>query len=711
MIDAVIEANVNGWATCPTVDKKPVRTGWGDAEPSAFIDEAEYTRTGEYLIVLRPTDLIIDVDPRNFPSGRKIWKEFIAAHGLDGIDKNTYVVKTGGGGYHIYLSKPADVLVRKHFAEWPGLDFLTGNKNAYVIGPGSKHKSGKYYEVARGKITDIKPAPEALISTIEKGKIKDETAQTKELSYSDDVQNIGRYTEYLKERAPVAIEGHAGDQTTFKVACRGRDYLLSPDKTIELMLTHYNNRCTPPWTTAELETKVRNAYKYNAEPVGKKAPEMAFNAVESGPDDTRYDPPVEGKKDWKMDAAGNPRPTLSNAVAYLSIHPEIHTNLRYSELSNDIEICGKLPWNDRRTLSKRWTDEDTIHLKYYMATITKTEFPTPVVMEAAYIVAARHMYHPVRDYLNKLKWDGKKRLDTWLIKYCNVVDEEYTRVIGRKTLVAAVTRAYRPGCEFHHVLVLEGAQGIGKSRAVAALGGEWFSDFHIDPANKDTVDAMRGKWIIEIPEMESIRGNKDMQLLKAFITRNEDRVRLAYARNTKDLPRRGIFIGTFNPDGIGYLTDSTGNRRFWPVLCTKTIDVDGIRQNRDQLFAEAVEAYKNGEPLHLTDDKIRREAEAQAEDRVEIDPWVEVISHWSNTVGKEVQSVSTADVFELVLHGTIKNISRLDQIRIGKALTLSGWHKKRVASGFLYYRTAIEKPMPPAPVPADVFDFTVNGDE
>jgi putative DNA primase/helicase len=328
-------------------------------------------------------------------------------------------------------------------------------------------------------------------------------------------------------------------------------------------------------------------------------------------------------------------------------------------------------------------------------------------MEAAYIVAARNIYHPVRDYLNTIIWDGHKRLDTWLTKYCNVVDEEYSRAIGRKTLVAAVTRAFKPGCEFHHVLVLEGAQGIGKSRAVAALGGEWFSDFHIDPANKDTVDAMRGKWIIEIPEMESIRGNKDMQLLKAFITRNEDRVRLAYARNTKDLPRRGIFIGTFNPDGIGYLTDSTGNRRFWPVLCTKTVDVEGIRRNRDQLFAEAVAAYKNGEPIHIEDEKLRKEAEAQAEDRVEIDPWVEVIMHWASAAGKEVQTVSTADVFELVLHGTIKNITRVDQIRIGKALTLAGWHKKRAAHGFLYHRRPQEPDQQPNPVPADVFAFRV----
>lgn len=702
-MDDIILANLNGWATCPTVDKKPIRAGWGDGEPTAFIDESEYS-TGEYLVVLRPTDLVIDVDPRNFPVGRKVWKEFIAAHGLVDIDKETYVVKTGGGGYHIYLTKPADVLTRKHLAEWPGLDFITGNKNMYVMGPGSKHASGKYYQAFRGTPSSIKEAPAALLAVIEKGKQKNDAPADKQLAYTDDAQNIKRYTEYLTERAPAAIEGQAGDASTFKVACRGRDYRLSPGKTLELMLLFYNVRCTPPWQPSDLEAKVRNAYVYNAEPVGKKDPEMAFTVVTEDTPKHEYDPAVEKKKDWKFDKAGNPTPTLSNAIGYISTHPEVYKSLRYSELSSDIEVCGKLPWHDRR-IGRRWTDEDTIHLKYYLATVTKTEFSTMVVLEAAYIVAARNMYHPVRNYLNELKWDGTKRLDTWLSKYCNVEDIEYSRTIGRKTLVAAVTRAFRPGCEFHHVLVLEGAQGIGKSRATAALGGEWFSDFHIDPANKDTVDAMRGKWIIEIPEMESIRGNKDMQLLKAFITRKEDRVRLAYARATKDLPRQGIFIGTFNPDGIGYLTDSTGNRRFWPVLCRTVIDVEGIRRDRDQLFAEAVVAYKNNEPLHLTDEKLRKEAEAQAEDRVEVDPWVEVLTHWVNGAGKEVQTVSTADVFEQVLHGTIKTISRTDQIRIGKALTLAGWHKKRTQNGFLYHRTPFDMDTRERVIPADVFDF------
>ena len=690
LVDNVTEANVHGWGTFPTIRKKPLKgCAWKTCEPSAFISEDEYKR--EYAIVLCPEDLVIDIDPRNFPDGRNIWKEFKAAHNLTLLNETTYIVKSGSGGYHIYLTKPADVLIRRHVPGWPGLDFLSGDKGGYVIGAGSAHESGKKYKAIQGNLAAISPAPEALLQVISKGK-KDAEEKEKareDLDFSDDEQNVARYIEYLTQRAPVAVEGQAGDQTTFKVACRGRDYRLSSGCTLRLLLTHYNLRCTPPWESSHLADKVRNAYKYNEEPIGREDPTAIFNKVDPESADVTglYDPQLADKQDWKLDKAGNPKPTLNNAIGYISIYPEIHDCLRYSELSHDIEICGRLPWHKRRT-GKHWTDEDTIHLKYYLATRTKTEFSTLITLEAAYIVAARRMYHPVREYLEHLTWDGVQRLDAWLTTYCNVISDEYARTIGRKTLTAAVTRAFRPGCKFDHVLVLEGAQGIGKSRIVAAIGGEWFSDFHIDPVNKDTVDAMRGKWIIEIPEMESIRGHKDMQLLKAFLTKTEDRVRLAYGRKTLDLPRRGVFIGTFNPDSLGYLTDSTGNRRFWPVLCQGKIDVDGFKRDRDQIFAEAVIAYQKHEPIYITEERVQKEAEAQADDRIEIDPWAEVIGHWSLNAGKDIKAITTSTVFENILHGAIKNITRRDQIRIGKALNVAGWTKDRTASGFVYHKGA-----------------------
>jgi len=192
--------------------------------------------------------------------------------------------------------------------------------------------------------------------------------------------------------------------------------------------------------------------------------------------------------------------------------------------------------------------------------------------------------HPIREWLNSLKWDGVPRLNTWLSTYCGALESEYVNAVGRKTLMGAVARVYEPGIKFDSVLVLEGEQGTGKSTTCAILGGKWFGDAPLDIHNpKDTIEYVHSHWIIEFSEMASTR-KADVNALKNFITRQEDDARPAYARVRVRFPRQSIFIGTVNPDNIGYLSDDTGNRRFWPVLCTK-FSLEKLRADRDQLFA------------------------------------------------------------------------------------------------------------------------------
>jgi predicted P-loop ATPase len=689
IIEQIREVNLHGWATFPTKNKIPLEGhNWKKQDPDPFFDESAYA-TGEYAVILRPTDLIIDLDPRNFPKDRNPWRELKATLGLQGFEDGTYIVKTGGGGLHIYLSKPADVRVRKTLKEYPGVDFLGGypGKGLYVLGPLSNHESGQKYKILKGNIDKIKAAPEALLKAIERGAVTDEKPD-REISYSDDEQTIARYKEYL-ENAPVAVQGQNGDLTTYKISCRGRDLGLSPDKTYTLLLECYNGRCNPPWSHEDLKAKVNNAYKYAEMAPGSLDPAKAFEA-KPGADkkEKAYD---EWDNQWLLKPDGSPKAVLKNAVMYLTIWPEIHKCLRFNELSQDVEITGELPWHGRR-IGRIWCDSDTAHLKYFFSSKVKTEFPTTTLLEAVYIVASRNTYHPIRKYILGLKWDGVPRIDKWLTTYCGVQETEYTQAVGRKTLVAAVTRIMKPGCKADHVLVLEGAQNIGKSYAVAILGGDYFGDFNVDPGNKDTVDAMRGKWFIELPEMAAVRKRKDVEELKAFITRTEDRVRFAYARTTADLPRQCIFIGTVNPDGAGYLVDKTGNRRFWPVLCTGKVKIHELKHDRDQLFAEAfAEGYLKDEKLYLADDGLQQIAEDEANDRVEADPWIEIIYHWSDNAGKEVKEVSTTMLYEIVLGGVSKSITRWDQIRIGKALSMAGWYKKRVNSGFVYHREKQER--------------------
>jgi len=265
----------------------------------------------------------------------------------------------------------------------------------------------------------------------------------------------------LLTKAIPAVQGTNGDETTYKVACRGRDYGLSLRKTYRCMFDHYNSRCIPSWGADELLTKVKNAYAYGGDEVGSRTPEKAFQRVNNGPEydnDKRWFTD-QAKEEWAMRADNSPKPTLKNAIGYITIYNEISDCIKYNELSRSVEVIKELPWHARRE-GKNWGDEDTIHLKFYLADRTKTEWSTLTVLEAVYVIATRKSYHPVREYLNSLRWDGVKRLDKWLIDYCGTPDSEYARTVGRKTLLAAVTRAYKPGCTFQYVLVLEGKQGI-----------------------------------------------------------------------------------------------------------------------------------------------------------------------------------------------------------------------------------------------------------
>jgi hypothetical protein len=214
-------------------------------------------------------------------------------------------------------------------------------------------------------------------------------------------------------------------------------------------------------------------------------------------------------------------------------------------------------------------------------------------------------YHPVKDYLNSLKWDGVKRLDTFLPYYFDTEDNEYTRTVGKITLVAAVKRIFEPGCKFDEELVLEGRQGNGKSAAVRelAVNREWFTDsitFKDDA--KVMLEKMEGKWIGEHAELKGLRRG-DTDHVKAQQSKQEDRARKAYGRFTTETPRQYITIGTVNTknENDHYLNDITGNRRFWPVKTGK-IKVEQIAKDRDQLYAEAVHLYRQGMSIRLPEE-------------------------------------------------------------------------------------------------------------
>ena len=236
-------------------------------------------------------------------------------------------------------------------------------------------------------------------------------------------------------------------------------------------------------------------------------------------------------------------------------------------------------------------------------------------------------FNPVTDYLDGLKWDGVRRLDTWTIDYLSAADTALNRAIGRLTLIAAVRRAYDPGTKFDQIIVLEGAEGTMKSTAIRILAGdENFSDQHVlGASDKEQQEAIRGVWLHEIADLVGMK-RTEIERIKAFASRTEDRARPAYGRFRLDLKRRCIFFATTNM--AAYLKSDTGNRRFWPIA-TGTIKIAELQRDRDQLWAEAAEVEAGGASIVL-DPKLWREAGEAQEERMEVDTWEDLIAEFVN---------------------------------------------------------------------------------
>jgi len=291
-----------------------------------------------------------------------------------------------------------------------------------------------------------------------------------------------------------------------------------------------------------------------------------------------------------------------------------------NEFNHRVIFRGELPWSEKYG---RVLDDDLLRtIRVHFLSRFELDARREDVSEAVLTVATSNRFHPVKEYLDSLEWDGKERLDTWLSEFLGVEDTAYTRAVGRKTLIGAVARVLEPGCKFDTVLVLQGVQGVGKSTAVRVLAGDdWFSDsLPGDLSKADAVQAIQGKWIIELSELEGLNRSK-VVTIKAFVSRPVDHARFAYDKHAKDYPRQCIFVATTNEKA--FLRDSTGARRFWPVQVTE-IDLDGLKAARDQLWAEARHRYCEGESLVLPPE-LWADAARQQEERHAPDPWEDIL--------------------------------------------------------------------------------------
>jgi predicted P-loop ATPase len=281
-------------------------------------------------------------------------------------------------------------------------------------------------------------------------------------------------------------------------------------------------------------------------------------------------------------------------------------------------------------------------------------------------------FNPLQLYLRNLVWDQQPRVNVWLTTRLGVVPSPYSEAIGRMFLIAMVARAMAPGCKADHMLILEGPQGTEKSTACAVLGGAYFSDHLPDLRNgKDTQQHLRGKWLIEVPELHAF-SKAETAHLKAFISRDTERYRPSYGRHEVVEPRSCMFVGTTNKEN--YLRDETGGRRFWGAKIG-AIDIDGLIEDRDQLFAEARSLYEDGAQW-WADGSFERQVIAPAqEDRYEPDVWEEIVGRYLRAA--RLERVLVSDIARDALGFDASRIGTADQRRITAVLERLGWQRGR----------------------------------
>jgi len=370
-----------------------------------------------------------------------------------------------------------------------------------------------------------------------------------------------------------------------------------------------------------------------------------------------------------------------NLILYLENDRTLANIFCYDEFSCQKIVYQCPPWQEPKRFKPHVVaDDDITHLTAYIERFGfRIGFQT--VARCLDATVKKNPRNPAQEYFKSLRWDGVKRIDTWLRTYCGAVTEPdgYLAAVGRKWLCAAVARVMEPGIKFDHMLVLEGEQGAGKStllRELATIHGTAYFDDTVrvhDLGGKECIPKLQGVLIVEIAELAGIR-KADIDQLKSAITTTHDRTVLKYQNEPTVFARKFVFAGTVNPTD-GYLTDPTGNRRFWPVKVGR-MDIAGIKSDREQLWAEAAAAVAEGEQLYMPQQLVRPAAEV-TDQRMSEHPWKAEIIQFVRTRDR----VDKNELWDMLEIKDRTKRTHIGAMEIGKIMVSLGFSQKRMRAG------------------------------
>lgn len=607
-------------------------TTWWTRFPNANIG----IRTGHGLVV-------IDIDPQH--DGESSIAKLEDTYGRLPATVESI---TGGGGRHILFHSTVSV---GNSASRLGRGIDIRGDGGYIVAPPSLHVSGRRYEweaSSHPEETAFADLPSWVLALCQSKAASPRAPSTP---------------------VPDAVIHGSRNDTLFRLACSLRAKSLSRDAILPALLATNVERCVPPLDEAEVRGIADSACKYEPGQVPREhvAPTDAPPVIgaPTGPDDWQHS--------LRHDSQGRLTKDPGNAVLVLTNSDPWRGVLSYDAFSDRV-LWTRAPdavSGMATPAAGEFQEHDASYVGHWLAKRAGVTFPRTAVLDAVESAARANTRHPLREYLDSLQWDGKKRLLGWLSTYLGANPTEYSLVVGKLWMVSAVARAYRPGAQVDHMIILEGSQGAGKSSAVRILAGDWYLGSLPDLRDATRAsDAIHGSWLVEIGELDALRGASATRV-KDFISQTADVYRPAYRRLKVRHPRSCVFIGTTNEGA--YLADPTGARRFWPVTVT-SLDRAALERDRDQLWAEAREAFRAGEHWWPEAD-FAPTLRAEQEERYEVDPWDDTVAAW---LAGRVTQVFVEDILREVLQVSREHWDVPTLRRVAGILRRHGWHRQRV---------------------------------